>query len=239
MASNNTVVISFSIALFLLLILLLLITYNSKCQIDNVETFLGDPVASIAADQKMAESVKSVANVAQNNPNFSVDNQIGDNSNFYEDNIQAADPDGFSYDTVDNSENNSENNNEDIPDEENDEMIEENSGIVQGLGKVDNNVNGCFPRDRLTSDDLLPQGANSKWATVNPTGTGDITDQNFLTAGYHIGINTVGQSLRNANLQLRYEPPNPQIPVSPWGISTIEPDNRMNGLLDIGSVPTE
>ena len=30
--------------------------------------------------------------------------------------------------------------------------------------------------------------------------------------------------LRNANLQLRSEPPNPQLKVSPWSQSTIEPD---------------
>ena len=53
---------------------------------------------------------------------------------------------------------------------------------------------------------------------------GDVRDQNFLTAGYHVGINTVGQTRRNANYQLRSDPPNPQQPVSPWNISTIEPD---------------
>jgi hypothetical protein len=83
----------------------------------------------------------------------------------------------------------------------------------------------CFPRDRLSSEDLLPKdAANNRWAQMNPAGQGDVKDQNYLTAGYHIGINTVGQSLRNANLQLRSEPVNPQIPVSPWNISTIEPD---------------
>jgi hypothetical protein len=34
----------------------------------------------------------------------------------------------------------------------------------------------------------------------------------------------VGQTLRNANLQIRSEPPNPQVAVSPWLNSTIEPD---------------
>ena len=83
----------------------------------------------------------------------------------------------------------------------------------------------CFPRDRLTAEDLLPKdAANSKWAQMNPMGQGDVRDQNFLTAGYHIGINTQGQSLRNPNYQLRSEPANPQMPVSPWNIATIEPD---------------
>lgn len=93
----------------------------------------------------------------------------------------------------------------------------------------------CFPRDRLTANDLLPKdAANSTWAQLNPAGQGDVKDQNFLTAGYHIGINTVGQTLRNANLQLRSEPPNPQLPVSPWNISTIEFDNNRRPL-EIGS----
>ena len=47
---------------------------------------------------------------------------------------------------------------------------------------------------------------------------------NFLDAGFHVGVNTVGQSLRNANLQLRSEPPNPQVAVSPWSNTTIGPD---------------
>jgi hypothetical protein len=92
-----------------------------------------------------------------------------------------------------------------------------------------------FGKDRLTAKDLLPNDANSKWAQLNPAVGGDVSDQNFLTSGYHIGINTVGQSLRNANLQLRNEPINPQQPVSPWLISTIEPDIRSRGLMDIGS----
>lgn len=83
---------------------------------------------------------------------------------------------------------------------------------------------GCYPREQLNPMELLPQDVNSQWAAVNPTGTGDIQGKNFLSAGALIGINTVGQSLRNGNLQIRAEPPNPQISVSPWLNSTIEPD---------------
>lgn len=85
----------------------------------------------------------------------------------------------------------------------------------------------CYPRDRLTAEDLLPKdAANSKWSQLNPIGQGNVQDQNFLTAGYHVGVNTQGQSLRNANYQLRSEPSNPQVSVSPWSISTIEPDTN-------------
>lgn len=83
----------------------------------------------------------------------------------------------------------------------------------------------CFPRDRLTADDLLPKdAANSKFAEVNPAGQGDVDGANFLTAGNKIGVNSVGTSLRNANRQLRSEPPNPQVQVSPWMQTTIQPD---------------
>lgn len=82
----------------------------------------------------------------------------------------------------------------------------------------------CYPKDVLSSADLLPRDANSLWAQVNPSGQGSLADQNFLTSGFHIGINTVGQTLRNANRQLRSEPLNPQVKVSPWMQTTIEPD---------------
>jgi hypothetical protein len=81
-----------------------------------------------------------------------------------------------------------------------------------------------FPKEQLTAEELLPQDNSSLWAQVNPSGEGSLKDRNFLQAGYHIGINTVGQTLRNANLQLRSEPPCPQVKVSPFLNSTIEPD---------------
>ena len=83
----------------------------------------------------------------------------------------------------------------------------------------------CFPKDKLTPDDLLPKdAANSLWSQVNPAGQGDVQNINFLTAGYHFGINSVGSTLRNANTGLRSEPANPQVKVSPWNQTTIEPD---------------
>ncbi len=93
----------------------------------------------------------------------------------------------------------------------------------------------CYPKDVLASADLLPRDANSLWAQVNPSGQGSLADQNFLTAGFHIGINTVGQTLRNANLQLRSDPLCPQVKVSPWMQTTIEPDiNRRPLEIDCG-----
>jgi hypothetical protein len=83
---------------------------------------------------------------------------------------------------------------------------------------------GCYPRDQLTPSELLPRDMNSIWAEQNPMGPGSLKGKNFLSAGALIGVNTVGQSLRNANLQVRSEPPNPQVPVSVFNQSTISPD---------------
>lgn len=99
------------------------------------------------------------------------------------------------------------------------------------VGSGTQKPNDCYPRDRLTAADLLPKdAANSQWAQVNPAGQGSVADQNFLTAGVHIGIDTIGQSLRNANLTIRPDPPNPQSVVSPWNQSTITPDVAIKSL---------
>ncbi len=103
-----------------------------------------------------------------------------------------------------------------------------NQETQQGMSAGDNGLNQlpseCYPKDVLNSADLLPQDPNSLWNQVVPNGQGALNSQNFLTAGFHIGINTVGQTLRNANRQLRSEPPNPMVKVSPWNQTTIEPD---------------
>lgn len=88
----------------------------------------------------------------------------------------------------------------------------------------------CYPKDVLSSADLLPRDADSLWAQVAPSGQGSLQDKNFLTAGFHVGINTVGQTLRNANWQLRSDPPNPQVKVSPWNQTTIESDTNRRPL---------
>ena len=82
-----------------------------------------------------------------------------------------------------------------------------------------------FPKDRLTKADLLPKdAANTKWAQVNPAGQGDLENVNLLDAGWNFGIDTQGQTLKNPNLQIRSEFPNPRADIGPWNQSTIEKD---------------
>jgi hypothetical protein len=92
----------------------------------------------------------------------------------------------------------------------------------------------CSQPNLQNPAELLPKDQNSQWAELNPSGKGDLSNINLLKAGYHIGIDTIGQSLRNGNLQVRSEPPNPQLNVGPWNQSTIEPD-FMRPPLEIGS----
>ena len=84
--------------------------------------------------------------------------------------------------------------------------------------------------------ELLPKDKNTQWAQLNPNGKGELANVNLLKAGYHIGIDTIGQTLRNANLQIRSEPPNPQLYVGPWNNSTIESD-FMRVPLELGAGP--
>ena len=89
---------------------------------------------------------------------------------------------------------------------------------------VANNSNHPADNGVLRCSDLLPADTNSPWAQVSPSGVGELCTKNILNAGHHVGVNTQGCSLRNANRGLRSEPPNPQVQVSPWLQTTICPD---------------
>lgn len=60
-----------------------------------------------------------------------------------------------------------------------------------------------------------------------------LSGQNYLDPRSQIGYpETVGGTLRNANLQIRSEPSNPRDPVSIWNLSTITPE-QMRPLFEI------
>ncbi len=82
------------------------------------------------------------------------------------------------------------------------------------------------PSTTATPADLLPADQNSEWAALNPVNMsqGNIIAGEMLTAGYHIGLDTIGQTMKNANLQLRSDPIIPKQSVGPWNQSTYEPD---------------
>lgn len=94
-----------------------------------------------------------------------------------------------------------------------------------------NQAGGYTSQPVANPSDLLPQDQNSQWAALNPSAVGQGGMPDLLQAGYHIGLDTIGQTLRNANLQLRSDPIIPRQDVGPWNNSTIEPD--------LGRVPLE
>ena len=108
---------------------------------------------------------------------------------------------------------------------------------AEGSNEVFASVNGSggniatkMPASTQNPSDLLPKDTNSQWSQLNPIGKGDLSNINLLKAGSHIGIDTVGTSLRNANLQLRSEEPNPVVNTGPWNQTTMEADPFKQGI---------
>ena len=95
---------------------------------------------------------------------------------------------------------------------------------ISGISGQSMQNGNCTTKQISNPSDLLPKDTNSEWAQLNPNGVGDLQNISLLKAGHHIGINTVGSNLRNANLQIRSEPAIEKKDVGPWLNSTIEPD---------------
>jgi len=109
----------------------------------------------------------------------------------------------------------------------------QNSGNATANGAVTDTYGlppSCAKQQVVDPSELLPKDGNSDFSKLNPMGAGDLKNVSLLKAGWHIGINTVGQSLRNANLQLRSEPANPQLAVGPWNQSSITSDMQRRPL---------
>ena len=116
-----------------------------------------------------------------------------------------------------------------------DNVNSEPSTEIVGASATDNNFmpvsgiatqtpqNSCNAQPALNPSELLPNDTNSEWANINPA-SNDLKNLNLLNPQQVIGINTVGSSLRNANLQVRSEPAIPKANVGPWNASTIETD---------------
>jgi hypothetical protein len=83
--------------------------------------------------------------------------------------------------------------------------------------------------DLYNADDYMPKEKHSDWFEVVKVPT-KIKDQHLLTNQIGYGIDTVGQSMKNANHDLRPSPPCPKYTVSPWNQSTIEADYNRRSL---------
>jgi hypothetical protein len=121
---------------------------------------------------------------------------------------------------------------------------EPNPNVSSTIPPVSGNVavqpvanGGYSSKNTNEPSDLLPS-ANSSFSAFSPvTTTRDgVAIPDLLQAGYHIGLDTVGQALRNANLQLRSDPPITKSDVGPWNQSTIEAD-YMRVPFEVGAGP--
>jgi hypothetical protein len=86
--------------------------------------------------------------------------------------------------------------------------------------------------DKYNAKDFLPKEVNDEWFETDfSLAKYQLNDDNLInTEKYIIGINTVGESLKNASYDIRGTIPNPKFIVSPWNNSTYEPDFNLKPL---------
>lgn len=94
---------------------------------------------------------------------------------------------------------------------------------------VDINKNNVKKYD---TKDFLPKEINDKWFSTDfSQAKANLNDDKLInTDKYVIGINTVGQSLKNASYDIRGTIPNPKFNTGPWNNSTIEPDYNIKSM---------
>ena len=89
---------------------------------------------------------------------------------------------------------------------------------------------------KLTAKDLLPKESKDDWFDMpyDKKQMMRIENENLLAGSStqaKIGIDTQGQTLKNASWDLRAAPPNPKFSVGPWMNSTIEPDYNIKPIM--------
>jgi hypothetical protein len=91
------------------------------------------------------------------------------------------------------------------------------------------------PKKPITDDEIfksenyLPKETNKDWFEVMPEPI-SVKNRHLINVSRPVGVNTIGNSLRNPSYDLRGSPPCPKFVVSPWAQSTIEPDYNIKGL---------
>lgn len=84
---------------------------------------------------------------------------------------------------------------------------------------------------KYDSKDYLPQEVNSEWFETDfQQAKSAGSDKMINTERYVVGVNTVGQSLKNPSYDIRGTVPNPKYTVSPWNNSTYEADYNLKPL---------
>ena len=105
--------------------------------------------------------------------------------------------------------------------------------VASATGTGSEGFTGYSDKDVANPSELLPKDDNSQWSSLNPVSQSNPQMPDLLQAGYHIGLDTIGQTMKNANLQLRSDPVIQKGDIGPWNQSTIEPD-LMRVPLEVG-----
>jgi hypothetical protein len=113
-------------------------------------------------------------------------------------------------------------------------------GVVEGAPDYTLGVTPIISKEKkakkLTAKDLLPKASKDDWFDMpyDNKQMMRIENENLLAGTAtqaRIGIDTQGQTLKNASHDLRAAPPNPKFNVGPWFISTIEPDYNIKPIM--------
>ena len=84
------------------------------------------------------------------------------------------------------------------------------------------NDNNMMPsQSHENAADLLPKNMGENSSDFNAAAGNFLNNENLVST---FQVPSQSQTLRNANLQLRSEPANPQLEVCPWNQTTIQPD---------------
>jgi hypothetical protein len=92
--------------------------------------------------------------------------------------------------------------------------------------KEDSELEELVATDKLSPSDLLPIDIDAKqFSEANPKVDGSVVNVSLVDPRAFVGVDSVGGSLRNSNLQIRSEPANPIVQdLTPFNNSTISPD---------------
>jgi hypothetical protein len=169
-----------------------------------------------------------VENAVQETGVIESDTQIESDSE-----LDFNDPDYYNYESIENN-NAEENENVEVPvvDTSNEVTGQENVEESKTVSMDEFNITGLEDTDKyhLLGSNEVSTGKSVKLNPneLLPADSKDMKGNNFLTATLSkseqiIGVPTQTQRSRK-NYDLRSAPPNPQVEVSPWNMSTLEPD---------------
>lgn len=163
------------------------------------------------------------------------DHEVSDEQEATETDASEPEIPALSTEDLDEDEKVSEDSKEFVPNEDRDEGADVKVAFERNIPKgtdtnaIDFNKNVLKNYD---SKNYLPKEVNDKWFDTDFTQAKFKMNNDKLinTDKYVIGVDTVGQSLKNATWDLRGTIANPKYMVSPWNNSTYEPDYNLKAL---------